>query len=240
MNRNGAWLGLAFFLMGCSEAGQSELYYPATATSNVSSPLTVGEWTVSLDQASVLFGPVYFCAAATGAATLCSTAMAEIRGESTIDLLNPAPQSLSDVHGFSGTIRSASYDHGIHWFVTETEPRPDLMTLGGHSAVFVGQAQRGGQTVSFEARVDLQPPIQGERAVSRVLQPIAIENEDVALDIRFDPASWLSAIDFNAAAMAGGPLVIAPDSAQHSSLVNVMSNLAPPTFVWSGAGVTKP
>lgn len=240
MNRKTAWLGFAFFLMGCSEAGQSELYYPVTATSNVSSPLIVGEWTFNLDQASVLFGPVYFCAAATGAATLCSTAMAEIRSESTIDLLNPEPQSLGDVHGFSGTIRSASYDHGIHWFVTETEPRADDMALGGHSAVFTGQAQRGGQTVAFEARVDVQPPIQGERAVSRVLQPVVIENENAALEVRFDLAQWLSAIDFNAAAAAGIPVLIEPNAAQHSKMVNVMSNLAPPTFVWSGAGVTKP
>ena len=240
MKRNVGCLAVTVGLMGCSDAGQVELYYPATATPVVASPLEVGEWTVTLEQASVLFGPVYLCAAATGAATLCSTAMAEIRREVVVDLANPLPQSLGDVHGFSGTIRSGSYDHGIHWFVTETEARADNLTLGGHSAVFVGKAQRGGQTVAFDAHIDVPPPIQGERAVTRIFSPVTIDSEDVALDMRFDVATWLGAIDFDNAATTAGPLVITPDSAMHSSLVNVISNLAPPEFVWSGSGKTTP
>jgi hypothetical protein len=241
MIRNATCFGLAVLVMGCSEPGPSELFYPAFVTPIVPSPIEVGGWTLTLDEASVMFGPAYFCAAATGAATLCTTAIAEIRQVSLIDARDSTPQRIGDVHGFTGTIRSASYDHGIHWFITESAPKADSLAPGGHSAVFVGQARRGGQTISFDARIDLQPPLQGERAVTRILTPVVIENENVTLDITFDIAEWLSSINFDAAAIAGADsLFIEPSSTAHSGIVSAMSNIAPPEFVWSGAGVGTP
>lgn len=241
MIRTFAGFGLAILVMGCSETGQSELFYPAFATPIGPSPITVGAWTLTLEEASVMFGPVYFCAAATGAATLCTAAIAEIRQVSLIDALDSAPQPLGDVHGFSGTIRSASYDHGIHWFVTQSAPAAGNLALGGHSAVFVGQARRGEQTIKFEARMDIPPLLQGERAVTRVLTPVTIDNDDVTLEIKLDIARWLASIDFDAAAVAGvDSIVIAPDSPTYSGFVSAMSNVAPPEFVWSGDSIRTP
>lgn len=241
MIRTLACFGLALLVTGCSETGQSELFYPAFATPITSSSIEVGGWTVTLDEASVMFGPVYFCASATGAATLCTAAIAEMRQVSVINALDSAPHPLGNVHGFSGTIRSASYDHGIHWFVTDAEPAAETLALGGHSAVFIGQARRGGQTVNFDARIDIHPPLQGERAVTRILTPVTIENENVTLDITLDIAQWLTSMDFEAAAAAGiDPLVIEPNSPAHAGIVSAISNLAPPEFVWSGSGVGTP
>ena len=241
MIRTLACFGLALLVMGCSESGQHELFYPAFATPKTPSSFDVGTWTVTLDQASILFGPVYFCAAATGAATLCTTALAEIRKESFINALDSTPQPLGDVHGFSGTIRSASYDHGIHWFVTDKEPRAETNALDGHSAVFMGQARRGGQTISFQARIDVPPSLQGQRAVTRVLSPMTIDDENVQLDIEFDVAPWFAGIDFDAAATAGiDSLIIEPGSTMHSGIVSAMSNIAPPDFTWSDASTETP
>lgn len=233
--------GFALLVAGCSETGQNEIVYPAFAAPTVTSPIKIGAWTVTLDEAQIMFGPVYFCAAATGAATLCTTALAEIRRVSIIDALDSTPQSLGTVHGFSGTIRSASYDHGIHWFVTETEPTAESTALDGHSAVFVGQAQRGGQTITFTAHIDMPPPLQGERAVARVLTPVTIDNENTTLQVKFDVARWLASIDFDAAAASGvDSILIEPGSTEHSGIVSAMSNIAPPDFVWSGASVETP
>lgn len=241
MNRFLGCFAFALFLVGCSETGQSELYYPAFATSNVASPIEVGAWTVTLEQASLLFGPVYFCAAATGAATLCTASIAEIRQVSFVDLLDGDRQPLGEVHGFSGTIRSTSYDHGIHWFVTEAEPKPESLALNGHSAVFAGQAQRGGQTITFSAYIDMLPSLQGERAVTRVLTPVTVENENITLDVKFDVTQWLASIDFDAAAAAGAKsIVIEPESKAHSGIVSAISNITPPDFVWSDAGSETP
>lgn len=241
MIRTLACVGLAFLISGCSEGGQTEVVIPAFITSTVTSPIEMGAWSVTLDEASLLFGPAYFCAAATGAATLCTTAVAEIRQESLIDALDPNPQSLGDLRGFTGTIRSASYDHGIHWFVTEIEPGADNVALGGHSAVFAGKAHRGAQTIQFDARIDLPPPVQGERAVIRILEPVTLSSEDVKLDVKFDISQWISNIDFDAAADAAETsLVIEQGSKTHSGFVSSMSNLAPLEFVWSGTGVETP
>jgi hypothetical protein len=241
MIRTLACIGLAFLISGCSDGGQTAISFPAFATATAPLPLDIGGWTVTLDEASFLFGPAYFCAAATGAATLCTTAIAEIRQESLIDALDPNPQSLGDVQGLTGTIRSASYDHGIHWFVTEIEPGADNIALGGHSAVFAGQAQRGVQTIQFDARIDLPPPVQGERAVIRVLEPVTLSNENVKLDVQFDISQWISNIDFDGASNAGmTSLVIKQGSKEHSGFVSSMSNLAPLEFIWSGTGVTTP
>jgi len=241
MIRTLACIGLAILISGCSDGGQTAISFPAFATPTASLPLEVGGWTVTLDEASFLFGPAYFCAAATGAATLCTTAVAEIRQESLIDALNPNPQALGDVHGFTGTIRSASYDHGVHWFVTEIEPAADNLALGGHSAAFAGRAQRGAETIQFDARIDIPPPVQGERAVVRVLEPVTLLGSEAKLEVKFDISQWISNIDFDAAATAGDKfLVIKQGSNTHSGFVSSMSNLAPLEFVWTGTGVETP
>lgn len=241
MMRTLACVGLVLLISGCSEGGQTEVDFPAFVTSTGPSTIEVGTWSVTLDKASLLFGPAYFCAAATGAATLCTTAVAEIRQESLIDALDPNPQFLGDVRGFTGTIRSGSYDHGIHWFVTEIEPGADDLTLAGHSAVFAGQARRGAEIIQFDALIDIPPPVQGERAVIRILEPVTLSSDDVKLDVRFDISSWISNIDFDAAADEGKTsLVIEQGSKAHSGFVSSMSNLTPLEFVWSGTGVTKP
>lgn len=241
MKRTLAYVGLAFLISGCSEGGQTEVIFPAFVTSTAPSTMDVGTWSVTLDKASLLFGPAYFCAAATGAATLCTTAVAEIRRETLIDALDPNPQSLGDVHGFTGTIRSASYDHGIHWFVTEVEAGADNAAIGGHSAAFAGQARRGAQTIQFDARIDIPPPVQGERAVIRILEPVKLSSDDVQLEMKFDISQWISNLDFDAAANAGQTsLIIKQGSKEHSGFVSSISNLAPLEFVWSGTGVETP
>ncbi|MEO7328583.1 MAG: hypothetical protein ABI193_08400, partial [Minicystis sp.] len=173
-------------LTGCSGTGQPEVAYQAFAAPIAASTITAGDWTVTLDEATLAFGPVYFCASASGSADLCETALGELTEIRAVDLLDPSPQALGEARGFTGTIRSASYDYGIHWFLTEEAPTAAGPAPGGHSARFAGQATKAGSSLRFVADVDVIPQFQGQRAVPSAAASAVIEGSDVRLDVGFD------------------------------------------------------
>ena len=65
-------------LGACSGTGQPEVAYQAFAAAKAPATIQAGDWSVTLDEASVAFGPVYFCAASSGSADLCETAVGEL------------------------------------------------------------------------------------------------------------------------------------------------------------------
>ena len=62
-------------LAGCSGTGQPEVAYQAFALPEAPGSLEAGDWTVTLDKATLAFGPVYFCASSSGSSadTVAST-----------------------------------------------------------------------------------------------------------------------------------------------------------------------
>lgn len=224
-------------LCACSGTGQPAIDYPAFALSNVPGVIEAGDFSVSLDEALVAFGPAYFCASASGAATLCKTALAEITGTFTIDALSPEPQPLGTVHGFTGEIRSASFDYGIHWFLTENAPKPAASAPFGHSAYFRGRVEREGVSVDFVANIDVLPQRGGERAVSSIeASAIITEESSPILEVHLDVAPWIAAIDWEAAAASTKePYLIESGSPEHNAVVTAMQGQTRPSFVWSTA-----
>ncbi|NUQ79590.1 MAG: hypothetical protein HUU21_39285 [Polyangiaceae bacterium] len=224
-------------LSACSGTGQPAVDYPAFAVSSVPQAVAAGDFWVSLDEALVAFGPAYFCASATGSATLCDAALAEITETRIIDALSPEPQPLGTVHGFTGQIRSTSYDYGIHWFLTENEPKPAANTPLGHSARFRGQAERDGVSVEFVAHIDVLPQFRGQRAVTTAPASANItEESNVKLEVHLDVAPWIAAIDWEAATLsAESPYVIEPGSPEHNAVVTAMQSSHQPSFVWTEA-----
>ncbi|WP_438015691.1 hypothetical protein WMF18_33175 [Sorangium sp. So ce315] len=228
-------------LAGCAGTGQPEVSYLAYAEAAPPGEIAAGAWTVALDEAAVAFGPVQFCAAASGSATLCSTAIAELLSIAQVDLLAAAPQPLGRVRGFEGEIRSASFDYGIHWFLTESAPARSPAAPGGHSAHLRGRATRGDDVLEFVADVDAVPQFQGQRAVPSVAAAATIGAAPVRLAVRFDVGAWLARVDFDAlfegAGAEGGAAAaaIAPGSRAHNALVIAMTAQSPPEFVWSEA-----
>lgn len=221
-------------LGGCSGTGQPEVAYQAFAAAKAPAPIQAGDWTVTLDEASVAFGPVYFCAASSGSADLCETAVGELTEIRAVDLLDPTPQSLGEARGFTGTIRSASYDYGIHWFLTEEAPTAAEAAPGGHSAHFAGQATKAGSSLRFVADVDVIPQFQGQRAVPSAAASAVIEGSSVRLDVAFDPGSWLSKVDFDLAhPEPESSYAITAGSRNHGALVIAMTAQTPPVFTWS-------
>ncbi len=230
----------AVVLSGCTDTGQPEVSFPAYFVPNPElSSFVVGDVTVDLSEARVAFGPAYFCASASGSATLCETALGEIRSDTVIDLLQTDQQSLGTYRGFVGNVQSASYDHGIHWYMSQQEPRVSSEALDGHSARFRGTATRAGVSKAFEMNVDLVPQYRGQRGVPTV----AIEQGAVfesgksistkSIEVRLDVASWLSKVDYEQMlASSADPYVIEAGSTDHDSVVIRMVSNSPAGFVF--------
>lgn len=234
--RPGAPFAAAIVLLaaGCSGTGQPEIAYDAHAVGTPSREIAAGDWTVTLDEATVAFGPVLLCASASGSATLCETALSEITDIARIDALDPEPQRIGVVRGFTGTIRSASFDFGIHWFMTESSPVAAPAAPGGHSARLRGRATRGDEALDFTADVKVLAQFQGQRAVTSVPANATVGEEGAVLTVHFDPSAWVAAIDFDElAAEAPGSAAITPGDRAHDAIVIAMVAQRPPELVWS-------
>lgn len=230
-------LALLFGLVGCSGTGQPEMTFPALAVPDGTKELVVDGVTVTLDEASLAFGPVYFCASESGSANLCDTALGEIHDVTRVDGLANEAQPIGEFRGFTGDIQSASYDYGIHWYLTEKQPAPAPEAPGGHSAHVEGIASQGALSVRFVADVDVVAPFQGERAVPTTKVEGKVDADTARVEVRFDVASWLSGVDWPAVLASGqDPFSIAPGSRDHDAIVIDMVSVRPPTFVFVAAG----
>ena len=137
-------------LSACLESPQSEVAYSAFATSDLASSFEANGVRVKLSRAEFAFGPAYFCAASSGSSALCKSALGEIVQVSRIDLLAPGPQALGTVKGFTGQVRSVSYDLGLHWFDTSFAVEPSSAAPEAHSMVFEGTLARAGVELRLE------------------------------------------------------------------------------------------
>ena len=225
-----------------SGTGQPEVSFPAVFVAPPTDEFVVDDVTVRLDEARVAFGPAYFCASASGSATLCEAALGEIRRVTAVDALAPAETPLGTYVGFAGDVRSASYDYGIHWFLPEQEVGPSPEAPDGHSARVRGVASRAGTSVRFEAEIDVAPLFQGQRAVPTTQVEGAVTEATSRLEVRFDVASWFSAVDFGAALDAGAdPFVFGEGARDHDAVVIRMVSTHPPSFVFvEGAAEPTP
>jgi len=157
--------------------------------------------------------------------------MGEVRSFGSIELGAAEEQPLGTYEGFAGDVRSASFDYGIHWFLTESEPHPAPTAPGGHAALLKGRAERGGETIRFDAEVDVKPQYQGQRAVPTIAFEGRATEATSRLEVHFDLGSWLRDVDFDAALAAGeADLAITPGTRDHDAIVIRMVSTSPPTF----------
>jgi hypothetical protein len=211
--------------------------FPALAIPAGTKEFLVDDVTVTLEEATLAFGPAYFCASASGSATLCETALGEIRDITRVDGLTTEAQAIGAFRGFTGDIRSVSYDYGIHWYLTEKKPAPAPAAPSGHSAHIAGTATRGASSVRFMADVDVVAPFQGQRAVPTTKAEGKVDEDTAQVEVRFDVASWLSGVEWHAALDAGqDPHAITRGTRDHDAIVIDMVSVRPPTFVFVAAG----
>lgn len=220
--------------LGCGATGQPEVSYPIFARGSAPAPVQAGSWTVTLEVARVALGPIYFCATAAASSELCATALGEYPQAAVIDALDATAVRLGDVTGVVGRVRSVTYDFGVSWLPTQSQPTPSRAAPGGHSAHFEGRAVRGSTVLRFVADVDALPRLQGTLVVEGQRVDADITGPGARLDVRLDAGAWWTAVDFDALLARGeDPVVIAPGSRAHNALVVAMTATAPPVFTWT-------
>jgi hypothetical protein len=218
----------------CIESPQTEVSYAAEARSTLASTFVVGNVTVKLTRADIAFGPVYFCAANAGSAVSCKSSLAESTDVTRIDLLTPS-SPLGKVRGYTGSIRSASYDLGLHWFDTSFSIESSPAAPDGHSMVFEGTLARAGEgEVPFRFLVDVVPQYKGQRAVPTSEAVADITDANQKLLVSFEPEPWLRQIDFDAVLeKASRPIVLDSKKPEHDALLVGLKVARPPEFRWS-------
>jgi hypothetical protein len=233
--RSTSIMALAWTLTAaCGDTGQKEISLSVFASGQAPRELEIQGWRVTLESAEVGLGPIYFCATASVDPDLCETAVAELASAAAIDALDPTPQAMGTLRGFSGEIRTATYDYAVPWLMTRREPTPTPAAPGGHSARFEGRAVKGGAVLRFRAEVDVVATRPGSQAIHGDPQAVRLTGAERQLDIHLDPHAWWEGVDFDELAAQGGdPVVVAPGSRAYNAIVLGMSASHRPRFTWS-------
>ena len=223
------WSLAAALLLACGSSGGEPFDYPLAAVGAGAGPFPVGAWQVTLTRAEVALGPIYLCATAAASPDLCDVALAEFTEVAVVDALVPA-EEIGELHARPGEPRSAMLDYGISWFTTQS--RPEALTTLGHSARLTGTAVRDGAALSFDALVDVVPPLRGSPALVGVQAHSESHDEGSRLELRLDPRAWLTGVDFDALAASGLEHSIKPGDPAHAAIAFAMTT-QPPSFRWT-------
>lgn len=219
-------LGLLAVRCGGLTAGDLVKYEAAaaavttTATATPARFTTATGWTVALDTALVLLGPVYLYGGGERADTWGlpdvlgpgvayahpadatfdrGPVLGDVLDQYVVDLLDPNPTSLGIVPGVEGTMATMELHLHPPGFTALGSPLAELERLGGHTFVLEGTARRGGTSIPFAARGHLE----GE-PTQRVVESIevAVELDDredrpgrLVIHVRID--EWFRFVDFD-------------------------------------------
>ncbi len=225
-------LVFAFVCVACGETGQERLGVDVSVRGGETT-FTAGLWEVTLSEATVAIGPVYFCATAAASADLCPAATFEFTESVTVDALSAQAQGVGTASGVTGNVRSAAYDYGISWLTTQNQATPTSGAVDGHSARFSGVATTTGRTLAFTALLDVTPQLQGTYAVQGARAAASITGDTTQLVITARPDLWFAAVDFDSAAPADATeLEIGSNSVAGNTVRIGMSANAPLTFTW--------
>ncbi|MFK8000727.1 MAG: hypothetical protein AB8H86_14100 [Polyangiales bacterium] len=202
----GASLLLASLSLGCIDTGAEPVSIPLSVAGTASEGIIARRGVpVTLERADLAFGPLTLCAGFQ-AGDNCDSALAEWRDSVVIDALDPAAMPVGALDGVGGSARSYMYDLGFVSLLTTSDPLslPAAEALGGASYVLEGSAEVDGVTIPFSARAVLSQSATVERGIPIIRsgpgEAFARELDETSepLTLRFDPAAWVSDIDFGA------------------------------------------
>jgi hypothetical protein len=232
---------IALFVVGtlasCVDTGRTRLAFPVHGAGTDRRTFDVDDWSVTLDEARVAFGPAYFCTTAAADVDLCEDAIAELRASGTFDALDPAPQVIGELQGLSGTTRSLMFDYGISWLLPAQDPAPTPGAVdGAHSLHLAGSVTRGATTIRFVADVDVRPISAGLSATHGVASEHVLVDGSDALTVHVDPSAWVSRIDFDELeTLTGDPVVLTEETTAYQALLIAMTSSRLPMLEWARA-----
>ncbi len=208
----------------CADTGGDFAEVPIAARGTAPTPFVKSGWEVTLTEATVGFGPLYFCTTESALSSRCEVAILELLEGVTIDGLDPSPQAMGALQGTTGTIRTAFFDYGITWLLTSPVPEaldgvpggpadvpfesPNYVPRG-HSSRFRGTAVCVEDAATccpgssdcpdgyeFEALVDVVVVNPGTPAVNGVRTSQEITSEPVTATVELDPTLWWQSVSF--------------------------------------------
>jgi hypothetical protein len=228
---------MLFSLAGCVPDTSREPVTVGVLTHGVdATTATVGDFTVTLLDARVVVGPLYFCAAAHASDELCTTARLELLEPVVVDLLDASPRDGGLAHGTTGRVSSAQFDLGRSFSHTSSSPMPLSTALGGHSAVFTFEVEGPVNQFTVELGLDLDPPRAGSTLVMGARTSFEVTRDTESVTLTFDPWRIIDSIDLALleASVADGEW-IRPQSgeqAYEAVAVRLMEGQVP-SFTWS-------
>lgn len=195
----------------------------------------IGDYQVTIVDARVAVGPLYFCSAAHASAELCATARLELLDPFLVDLLDPEPQDGGLALGTTGRVSSAQYDLGRSHLHAAAAPAPTSTVLAGQSAVFFLEVEGPERSFAVDLRLSLDPSRAGSTLVmgARTTFDVTYETESVTLE--FDPWSLLGSIDFaalEASAAEGEVLTPGPGEQAFETVAARLTEGREPSFTW--------
>ncbi len=211
-------------MLGCGETGGSFVEVAFAGQGTAPESFVKDGWEVTLTQATLGFGPIFFCATASAQSSRCEVAILEYLDGVTLDGLDANRQPIGVLSGTTGTVRTAFFDYGIVWLLTQPLPEALAGVPGGpavvrsessnyvpegHSGRFAGtavcvntpetccpDADDCPASYTFEANVDVLVANAGTPAVNGARTEQEIATEPISLTVRFDPNAWWQTVDF--------------------------------------------
>jgi hypothetical protein len=206
-------LSCALVLSACVATGQEDVAVPLSVAGTAIEAPIVGkdDAQIVLSRAELAFGPLVLCAGAQ-AGELCETARLEWLDAEVVDAMDPRVVEVGALEGISGTVRSWMYDVGYASVLTQEDALEldAARDLDGASVRLEGVATIAGLALPFSASVVIRAEESTEVGVPVVRSSAddQIEHDvgpdDAGLLVRFDPAPWVSEIDFSAFVGAEG------------------------------------
>lgn len=200
-------------------------------------------WTIELETARVAFGPLTLCPGRS-AGEFCETARGEWVDAVVVDALEPRAKRAGYVVGTAGPVLSFMYDYGIVSLLTRNTPyiTDAARELDGNSIALRGCATKLGQEVCFTSSAPVAQTNQTERGVPVVrvggLRGLTDLTQISRLTVTFDPASWVSTIDFDAVAQEFEceercDVELMPGSQAVRALQTALAGSGRPVLTWS-------
>lgn len=231
-----------FTFFGCTpETSRSVIELPIIAIGDARDQFTAGELEITILEAKLALGPLYFCASSLPSDHVCESARLELLDPFVIDLLSDEPDEVGLAQGSSGRIASAQYNFGRSIFAGEVLPTAAGESVDGHSGRFV-LAIEGPDDRSLLVRItlDLDPARSGSLRVLGHRTEIDLDETISALEIRASAFDLLSALDYSAIEeMVADPnrdvgeVELTPSHRLYEGLASRLSSGIFPVFNWS-------
>lgn len=211
-------------LTGCGQTSGELVELPFEVRGTAARTFVKDGWEVELQEATIGFGPIYFCATKSSNSSRCAAAQLEYLEGFTVDGLDPSPESVGSLFGTTGEVNTAFFDYGIVWLLTQPQPEALEGVPGGpatvpaadsdyvprgHSGRFVGRASCAADPETccpdaagcpteyrFVGNIDVVVASPGTPAVNGVETQQLVGSEPLRLTMELDPNGWWEAVDY--------------------------------------------